>query len=218
MTDPAVWEEELSYLAVTARGMDSEMKSIYKRLTAGLYTADDAAKAYLSVHQAEESILRLLETRYRGLTRSVGNPYFARIDFTANDGKYERAYIGKTSVYDNENNLLVTDWRAPISTLYYDSRIGNAEYISPDGLIQGELSLKRRFKVSGCELLEIDDIDVTATDEMLAPFLSVTSDVRLKNIIATIQAGQNGVIRANMRRPLIVQGAAGSGKTWRAST
>ena len=57
------------------------------------------------------------------------------------------------------------------------------------------------------------DIDITTNDEMLQPFLSANSDTRLKNIVATIQAEQNKIIRATMWKPLIVQGVAGSGKT-----
>ena len=57
------------------------------------------------------------------------------------------------------------------------------------------------------------DIDITTNDEMLQPFLSANSDTRLKNIISTIQAEQNKIIRADMWQPLVVQGVAGSGKT-----
>jgi DNA helicase IV len=204
MTDPKVWKEERAYLAGAMEGLRLEIGEIDRRFDAGISAGDEAA---------EESIRRLLETRYRGLLRSQKGPYFARIDFTDQDGKYEKIYIGKTSVYDRENDLLVTDWRAPISGLYYNSRLGTAVYDSPDGLIEGVLSLKRRLTVEGGELKGIDDIDVTATDELLAPYLSVSADARLKSIIATIQSEQNRVIRAAMYRPLIVQGAAGSGKT-----
>ncbi len=57
------------------------------------------------------------------------------------------------------------------------------------------------------------DIDITTNDEMLQPFLAVNSDTRLKNIVSTIQAEQNKIIRATMWKPLVVQGVAGSGKT-----
>ena len=52
------------------------------------------------------------------------------------------------------------------------------------------------------------DIDITTNDEMLQPFLAANSDTRLKNIISTIQAEQNRIIRSEMWRPLVVQGVA----------
>ena len=48
---------------------------------------------------------------------------------------------------------------------------------------------------------------------MLQNALNENSDARLKNIVATIQKEQNEIIRANMFKPLIIQGVAGSGKT-----
>ena len=91
---------------------------------------------------------------------------------------------------------------------------GAAEYTCPEGLIQGEIKLKRQyfFNDDG-DLEDLMDIDITTNDEMLQPFLSANSDTRLKNIVATIQAEQNKIIRATMWKPLIVQGVAGSGKT-----
>jgi DNA helicase IV len=197
------WGEERAYLQQVTEAVSEELSEIDRRFERGISAADEAA---------EESVRRLLESRFRTLKRAEGSPYFARIDFLSKKNK-EKIYIGKTSVYDRESRAAVTDWRAPISSLYYDSRLGSAVYDSPDGKVEGELLLKRRLTVENAELKGFDDIDVTATDEMLAPYLSVSADTRLKNIVATIQAGQNAVIRADAGRPLIVQGAAGSGKT-----
>lgn len=197
-------KEETAYLRGVSEAMRAELLKIDRRFEQGISAADEAA---------EVSVSRMLESRYRQLLRSKGSPYFARIDYQADGAAEERIYIGKTSVYGQEDGLLVTDWRAPVSSLYYDSRLGRASYESPDGHIDGEMLLKRRLTVEEGKLLGFDDIDVTATDSLLAPYLSVSADTRLKNIIATIQTEQNGVIRADLRRPLIVQGAAGSGKT-----
>ncbi len=81
------------------------------------------------------------------------------------------------------------------------------------GNIHGEIKLKRQYFFKDGELSDVMDIDITTNDEMLQPFLSANSDTRLKNIISTIQAEQNKIIRADMFEPLIVQGVAGSGKT-----
>lgn len=125
----------------------------------------------------------------------------------------EKIYIGKTNIFDEDSNVEVADWRAPISSLYYDSRIGKAKYNCPEGTIEGELKLKRIYNIEEGELLSFNDIDITTNDELLQDCLNENSDARLKNIISTIQSEQNQVIRANMFKPLIIQGVAGSGKT-----
>lgn len=108
---------------------------------------------------------------------------------------------------------IVIDWRAPIADLYYEGRLGEANYNCPAGNITGEIKLKRQYFFNDEGLENVMDIDITTNDEMLQPFLSANSDTRLKNIISTIQAEQNRIIRSDMWQPLVVQGVAGSGKT-----
>ena len=142
-------------------------------------------------------------------------PYFARVDFVENGETARDAfYLGKVMVTDhNTLEQIVIDWRAPIADLYYEGRLGEASYNCPAGNIKGEIKLKRQYFFNENGLENVMDIDITTNDEMLQPFLSANSDTRLKNIIATIQAEQNKIIRADMWQPLIVQGVAGSGKT-----
>ena len=108
---------------------------------------------------------------------------------------------------------IVIDWRAPVADLYYEGRLGDASYDCPAGTIKGEIKLKRQYFFNKDGLENVMDIDITTNDEMLQPFLSANSDTRLKNIISTIQAEQNKIIRSDMWQPLVVQGVAGSGKT-----
>jgi len=77
----------------------------------------------------------------------------------------------------------------------------------------GYLSLKRQYEIEEGILKEISDIDLTTHDELLQKSLSGKADNRLTEIVATIQNEQNEVIRASLKHPIIVQGAAGSGKT-----
>lgn len=149
------------------------------------------------------------------LERGKGKPYFARIDFAQDgpDGMSEQCYIGKIGVSDSENRLVTVDWRAPVATLYYDSSVGPAEYEAPGGVIKGELSLKRQIEVEDGELRSVSDVDTVSNDDLLRPYLGVNADNRLKNIVASIQGEQNRIIREKLQRNLIVQGAAGSGKT-----
>ncbi len=156
-----------------------------------------------------------MDVKLRNLMAAKNKPYFARIDFVEN-GKPapEKLYIGKMSlIRDEDQKLIIVDWRAPVANLYYEGRLGDAAYDCPDGKIEGTLELKRQFSIEKGKLNEIFDIDITTNDEFLQSSLGANADNRLKDIVTTIQAEQNAIIRADMWRPLIVQGAAGSGKT-----
>lgn len=141
------------------------------------------------------------------LYRSQNKPYFASIIF--ND---ELIYMGITHVEDNLN-YLVHDWRSPICNLYYDYEVGNAKYLSPDGIIEGNLSRKRQYIIEDGKLLNIFDNSINISDELLQQVLATESSDKMKNIVNTIQKEQNAIIRNTDDKNLIVQGIAGSGKT-----
>jgi DNA helicase-2/ATP-dependent DNA helicase PcrA len=153
--------------------------------------------------------------RLKNLASSRKKPYFARVDFHEDGAaRKEKIYIGKTSlIREEDQEVIIVDWRAPAANLYYEERLGRAGYQCPEGMIRGELGLKRQFSLDDGKLLDIMDIDITTNDEFLQSYLGANADNRLKDIVSTIQAEQNRVIRADMWNPLIVQGAAGSGKT-----
>ncbi|WP_170006588.1 HelD family protein [Bacillus fonticola] len=142
-------------------------------------------------------------------------PYFARIDFLR-DGQdnTEVYYIGKTSLYQHEDQEpIIVDWRSQISNLYYEGRIGRESYKAEGGTYHGELSTKRQYTIEEGALQDIRDIDLTTTDELLQDSLAKSASNRLSDIVSTIQEEQNEIIRADLNKPIIVQGAAGSGKT-----
>ena len=148
------------------------------------------------------------------LKKIKNKPYFARIDFTAKGEELEKLYIGKLSVLDSKSQRpIIIDWRAPISNLYYDGRIGKSSYNSPGGKIEGDIYLKRQYFIENGILEKYSDIDLKANDDLLQVALEEKADDRLKNIVATIQGEQNNIIRADMNKALVVQGVAGSGKT-----
>lgn len=153
-------------------------------------------------------------TKISNIARIKEKPYFARIDFKE-DGKSikDKLYIGKIGVIDLNGKIIVTDWRAPVSTLYYDSNLGNVEYNAPDGKIHGNMSLKRQIIIEKEDVKSIYDVDSVSDDELLKPYLGASADSRLKNIVASIQGEQNNIIRKSIEKNLIVQGVAGSGKT-----
>lgn len=144
---------------------------------------------------------------------ALDKPYFARIDFTSeDDGKTSTIYIGKNGVSKN-TDIVVTDWRAPISSLYYDAEIGECSFEAPSGTIKGNMSLKRQYEIEAGELQEYFDVDLVSQDSLLQKYLNSNNDARLKSIVSTIQKEQNDVIRRSLSDNIIIQGVAGSGKT-----
>lgn len=175
---------------------------------------------YLDSSQSYITILvnaRQLDNSWESMEqvkRAIDKPYFARIDFQSDDEPCpEKYYIGKLSLFDQKYDPLVIDWRAPVASIYYESRLGKAAYQAVEGQITGQLKLKRNYTIEDGQLQDFYDMDITTHDEVLQASLRDNADQRLKDIVATIQAEQNQIIRAGLERPLIVQGVAGSGKT-----
>lgn len=143
------------------------------------------------------------------------SPYFARIDFHE-DGEKDKdeIYIGIASLMDQEDeNFLIYDWRAPISSLYYDYTLGKAGYETMNGKITGEVSLKRQFIIKNGHIEGMFDTGITIGDHLLQQALGNNASSIMKSIVATIQREQNKIIRNETSKYLVVQGAAGSGKT-----
>lgn len=143
------------------------------------------------------------------------SPYFGRIDFTEqSETKALPLYIGIHSFYDNdENENLIHDWRAPISTMFYDFELGDVYYEAPSGRIDGEISRKRQYRIRNGKMEFMLESALNIHDDVLQKELSQTSNEKMKNIVATIQRDQNAIIRNEHARVLIIQGVAGSGKT-----
>jgi len=149
------------------------------------------------------------------LKKMLDSPYFARIDFTEEDYEKEEVYIGRNSLFDDKTQTFyVYDWRAPISSLYYDYGIGAASFIVPatKAKISGQITLKRQYQIEKSELLYMFDNDLAIDDDILRRELSKSSDAHIKTIINTIQHEQNLAIRAEADH-VLVYGPAGSGKT-----
>lgn len=144
----------------------------------------------------------------------INTPYFARIDFRYDDeDEIEKIYIGRNAFIDNFGDMLIYDWRAPVSSMYYDFELGNASYDAPLGKVEGDITLKRQFKITKSKMDYVIESALSIGDEVLQRELSNTSDQRMKNIVATIQKEQNRIIRNEGTNTLIIQGVAGSGKT-----
>lgn len=196
-------------------------KDFWDEVTVNFSNPDDLGETSTNLRQQSQ----VLSDRERAHLQSsktlkkysklVESPYFGRIDFKesgASEG--EAIYLGTGSFLDEDmETFLVYDWRAPISSLYYDGAPGPAKYETPSGEVTGEMELKRQFIIHDRTIQVLFDTGVTIGDELLQQVLSHSADDRMKSIVATIQKEQNAVIRNDKTRMLIVQGAAGSGKT-----
>lgn len=154
--------------------------------------------------------------KHKRLTKILAIPYFGRIDFLKKkeNSKVMPIYIGIHTFYDPESRAtLIHDWRAPVSSMFYDHELGEAGYRSPSGEIKGVISLKRQYRIRGGKMEFMIESALTVHDDILQKELSSNADDKMKNIVATIQREQNRIIRNEDIRTLIIQGVAGSGKT-----
>ena len=146
---------------------------------------------------------------------AVKKPYFGRIDYYEyGDDESFTLYIGKHGVRKNRSESLIVDWRAPVSSVYYESEVGESSYQPPFGeRIDISLERKRTYEINDGALIDFYDSNVITNDEFLTKYLNKNKEVVLGEIIATIQKEQNEIIRDTPFHSVIVQGVAGSGKT-----
>ena len=161
----------------------------------------------------------------RRLTKLMESPYFGRIDFTPTseafvgaspDGRSEPLpiYIGVHSFVDSMSGKhLIYDWRAPVSSMFYDFELGDAWYETTAGTVKGSIGLRRQYRIRRGKMEYMIENDINIQDDVLQKELSQSSDDKMKNIVATIQRDQNAIIRNESSSVLIIQGVAGSGKT-----
>ena len=215
--DKDTFKNESEKLRQTLKKMEDEEEHLNNTLltNTSIYSKDDYVRAHL---------IYLGENKLKELQKMKQKPYFARLDFKdqiyaeeedVKNEQEEKLYIGKLSLIDNDTHKpIIIDWRAPIANLYYDGRIGKAEYKCLNEVIEGDILLKRQFIIENGKLEKYSDIDLTTNDELLQEALGQNADSRLKNIVSTIQGEQNKIIRAPINSPLIVQGVAGSRKNY----
>jgi DNA helicase-2/ATP-dependent DNA helicase PcrA len=213
------------------------LEIVKENLTLALRRVDEAVrqhsrelrekKEYIHEHQsgmdeadmvaAGQSIDRMAFTgetavaRKRKLHKLLSSPYFARIDFRSSTDPGKPIYIGIYTFAGEPNPIY--DWRAPISSMFYDFELGPASYQTPSGKVEGEILLKRQYRIRDGRMEFMIENSLNIQDDVLQKELSRSSDEKMKNIVATIQRDQNAVIRNEDAQVMILQGVAGSGKT-----
>lgn len=196
-------------------------KTFWEDVTVNFEESDDVIETHASIKQRAELLSERershgqINKQQKTLERLKNSPYFGRIDFFENgERETDQVYLGIASLMDeNDENFLIYDWRAPISSMYYDYPPGPAHYQTPLETVEGNLELKRQFIIRNASIKGMFDTGVTIGDEMLQEVLGNNANTQMKSIVATIQKEQNQIIRNERSKLVIVQGVAGSGKT-----
>ncbi len=190
-----------------------ERRRIWDNFNGGTDTVE-WTQANQTLERDTEQYFRI-QDKLNFLREMRSSPYFARIDFTEEGyDEAEPVYIGSLSLIDSRTyEVLICDWRADIASLYYDAAFGPAEYKCQQGVIKGDITLRRQIKIEDSELKYVVDNGINITDPVLMEELGKSSDAKLKTVVNTIQQEQNRVIRNLDADLLLVQGSAGSGKT-----
>ncbi|MCK9877593.1 helicase [Frankia sp. Ag45/Mut15] len=165
--------------------------------------------------------------RLARLDAAEGRLCFGAMDHT--DG--QRTYIGRIGLSDSEQEPMLVDWRAPVATAFYRATLAD-----PHGLLR-----RRHLRTRGREVTGIADDPLSGAlgtdpspasdaaessgtsgtsgtsgssgDSVLLEALSAPRTGRMHDIIATLQAEQDRVIRARANGILVVDGGPGTGKT-----
>src|SRR5213082_1684376 len=144
--------------------------------------------------------MRTFEDAERGLV-------FGRLTL---DGTPRPLYVGRRWVHDDEHESLVVNWQAPAARPFY-----TATPQAPHGVQQ-----RRRFRSEGSRLVDISDesldgsaVEGASVSDFLLEELERRRDVRMRDIVATIQSDQYRLITAEPEGALVVQGGPGTGKT-----
>ncbi|MCI9280467.1 MAG: AAA family ATPase [Bacilli bacterium] len=219
--------KEKDYLSKTAKYLNEKIEELEKTIFKSekdlrefkKYTWENKSGmdkqeliAVTTDNELEAGLLLNKSAYYKKLLKIKNSPYFASITLQDND-KLQKIYIGMTYLYDENLDHLIYDWRAPISSIFYDYEKGECHYEAPEGIISTYLENKRQYKIEKQELLRVVDSSLNINDDILQEVLANTTNDKMKNIVNTIQQEQNEVIRNTKDKNLIVQGIAGSGKT-----
>ena len=168
------------------------------------------AEIKLNINRKEATSVNT-KNRLFAYSRMIKSAYFARIDF--DDGEEVLPiYLGIATLEDGAS-FYVYDWRAPISSMFYDFELGQAYYDTPNGRVTGTITLKRQYKLEGDKIVQIFDTSLQVIDDILKEMLEGHASDKMRNIVTTIQKEQNKIIRKLDSDVLVVSGPAGSGKT-----
>ncbi|MDD3392602.1 MAG: AAA family ATPase, partial [Bacilli bacterium] len=182
-------------------------------------------EAFGIAEKEDAGTIRKLKTRYRScngqvfaLEQKKEGTHFGKMQLVLKETDLTEnltVYVGEKSYSDVNNQIIIFDWRSPVCNLYYMSNQDTFTYNQSSY----NLLLKRQIEIKNQKITNIYDLfvkgkNIDITDSFL---LQVLEDKKSRNefadIIKTIQANQNNIIRDDLYSNMIVQGVAGSGKT-----
>ena len=230
--DDRLFAEEKEYLSEMIRKIGVQIEKTKEALSKGQKEIDNMHDYYwqnytemdqygYEDYDNQQALLEQVNAnakqakRKQRLKRMLDSPYFGRVDFRyEGEEEEETFYIGIGNFAERAGAVpLIYDWRAPVCGLFYDYDKGRASYQAPSGEMEGEICQKRQYKIQGGRLIYAFACDTKIDDDILKAELGGNGDVQLKNIVRTIQKEQNAIIRNTKDKILVIQGAAGSGKT-----
>ncbi|WP_306327699.1 HelD family protein [Streptomyces venezuelae] len=153
---------------------------------------------------------RQIEDRIKALADLSHTPlFFGRLDYLHTTQEGQRFYIGRRHVHDAGGDPMVIDWRAPVSQPYYQASKKDPQ----------DVGLRRRFGYTGGELTAYEDEHLSDPEELERTSRLLQAEIErprvgpMRDIVATIQPEQDGIVRSDLSGTVCVQGGPGTGKT-----
>ena len=204
--DPALISDDEQHFAAIARCLDESIAELSDRLDAERRTPGgigrQAMDRDIEVHRLTA---RLRALRRFGLDLCLGH-------MVTEDGD-EPLYVGRLGLTDSEGRRLLLDWRSPAAEPFF-----GATHANPMGLASRRRYRWTRGRISDYwdEVFTPDGfVGHAALDDQSAFIASLGSNrsTRMRDVLGTIQADQDAIIRAGSRGALVVDGGPGTGKT-----
>lgn len=162
-----------------------------------------------------DAFARIYEDRIAVLREITERLAFGRLDLQPRDGEAEQLrYIGRIGLRDADQVPVLLDWRVPQASAFYQ-----ATALNPMGararrhlISRGRDIVRIEDDIFDPELLTAGSVHLQGEGALLTA-LSAERTGRMNDIVATIQAEQDRIIRSDLRGVLVVQGGPGTGKT-----
>ena len=140
------------------------------------------------------------------MKKMLESPFFGSVDFIyEGEEESEQFYIGIGNFAEKSGNVpLIYDWRAPVSSLFYDYDKGEASYEAPGGVMEGEITSKWQYKIRDGRMIYEFESDTKIDDDILKQELGNNRDKQLKNIVRTIKKEQHAIIRNTQDKILFI--------------
>jgi DNA helicase IV len=204
-SDPALIAGDERHFAEIARSLKRTMSDLSQRLD-----AERAMRAESGGEAVERDMeVRRLSSRLRALGRYGVDLCLGRMVSTSG----ETVYVGRLGLTDPDGRRLLVDWRSPAAEPFF-----GATHADPMGLMS-----RRRYRWTGQRIADYWDEVFTAEglrsnaalDDQSAfiASLGTSRSARMRDVLGTIQADQDAIIRAGSRGALVVDGGPGTGKT-----